>query len=78
VVLCFPVIIRALRRPARERGWLLSKLLDSTANRDFSVLLLALALVGRMDLFLWMAGIGIHIFWIALLMLDRRPAVTAT
>jgi phosphatidylglycerophosphate synthase len=74
VVLCFPVIIRALRRPASQRGWVLSKLLDSTANRDFSVLLLALALVGRMDLFLWMAGIGIHVFWIALLALDRRRA----
>jgi phosphatidylglycerophosphate synthase len=72
VVLCFPVIIRALRRPLSERGWLLGKLLDSTANRDFSVLLLVLALGGRMDLFLWMAGIGIHVFWIALLALDRR------
>jgi phosphatidylglycerophosphate synthase len=72
VLLCFPVIIRALRRPASERGWLLSKLVDSTANRDFSVLLLVLAILGRIELFLWMAGIGIHVFWIALLVLDRR------
>jgi hypothetical protein len=28
-----------------------------------------------MDLFLWMAGIGIHVFWIALLALQvGRPA----
>jgi phosphatidylglycerophosphate synthase len=74
VVLCFPVIIRALRRPVEQRGPLLSKLLDSTANRDFSVLLLALAFLGRMELFLWMAGVGIHVFWMALLALDRRPA----
>ena len=71
VLLCFPVIIRALRLPVDQRGALLSKLLDSTANRDFSVLLLVLALAGRMELFLWMAGLGIHVFWIALLLLQR-------
>ena len=78
VLLCFPVLIRALRRPVKQRGPLLSKLLDSAANRDFSALLLVLALVGRMDLFLWMAGIGIHVFWIALLVLDRRAAAAAS
>ena len=70
VLLCFAVIVRAMRQPAAQRGPLLNKLLDATANRDFSVLLLALALFGRMDLFLWMAGIGIHLFWIALLALQ--------
>ena len=71
VALCFPVIIRALRIPVSERGPLLRVLMDATANRDFSVLLLVLALIGRMDLFLWMAGIGVHVFWIALLALQR-------
>ena len=70
VLLCFAVIVRALRQPAAQRGPLLNKLLNATANRDFSILLLALALFGRMDLFLWMAGIGIHLFWIALLALQ--------
>ena len=69
VLLCFPVIIRGLRQPAEQRGFLLSKLMDSTANRDFTVLLLALAVAGRMELFLWMAGIGIHLFWVSLLVL---------
>ena len=69
VLLCFPVIIRGLQQPAEHRGFLLSRLMDSTANRDFTVLLLALAVAGRMDLFLWMAGVGIHLFWIALLVL---------
>jgi Phosphatidylglycerophosphate synthase len=69
VLLCFPVIIRGLRQPAEQRGFLLNKLMESTANRDFTVLILFLALIGRMDLFLWMAGIGIHIFWITLLVL---------
>jgi phosphatidylglycerophosphate synthase len=71
VLLCFAVILRALRQPAAQRGPLLNKLLDATANRDFSILLLVLAIFGRMDLFLWMAGIGIHVFWIALLALQN-------
>jgi len=74
VLLSFAVIIRALRRPAARRSPLLNRLLEATANRDFSVLLLALAIFGRIDLFLWMAGIGIHIFWIALLLLLWGPA----
>ena len=74
VLLCFAAIVRALRQPAAQRGPLLNKLLDAAANRDFSVLLLALAIFGRMDLFLWMAGIGIHFFWIALLALHGGRA----
>lgn len=70
VLLCFAVIIRALARPAAQRSALLNRLLDATANRDFSILLLALAILGRMDVFLWMAGIGIHLFWATLLALQ--------
>lgn len=77
VLLCFAVIVRALRQPVAERGQLLNRLLDATANRDFSVLLLVLAVCGRMELFLWMAGIGIHIFWMALLALQARRATSA-
>lgn len=77
VLLSFAVIVRALRHPAAQRGPLLNRLLDATANRDFSVLLLVLAIFGRMDLFLWMAGIGIHAFWIALLALHSVRATPA-
>jgi phosphatidylglycerophosphate synthase len=77
VLLCFAVIVRALRQPAAQRSPLLNKLLDATANRDFSVLLLFLSIVGRMDLFLWMAGLGIHFFWIALLLLQSGRATTS-
>ena len=77
VLLCFALIVRALRQPAAQRGPRLNKLLDATANRDFSILLLALAIFGRMDLFLWMAGIGIHLFWLALLALLSGRAAPA-
>ena len=77
VLLCFPVIIRGMRQPLEQRGYLLTKLMDATANRDFTVLLLLLAVFGRMDLFLWMAGIGIHLFWIALLGLQAAGQLRA-
>ena len=77
VLLSFPVIIRGLRQPAEQRGYVLQKLIDSTANRDFTVLLLLLALVGRVDLLLWMAGVGIHVLWIALLVLQNATLVRA-
>ena len=77
VLLCFAVIVRALRQPVAQRSPLLNKLLDATANRDFSALLLALAIFGRTDLFLWMAGFGIHLFWIALLVLHGGRAAPA-
>lgn len=77
VLLSFAVIVRALRQPAGQRGALLNRLLDATANRDFSVLLLVLAIFGKMDLFLWMAGFGIHLFWIALLVLHGGRAAPA-
>jgi len=77
VFFCFGVIIRALAQPPAQRSALLNRLLDATANRDFSVLLLALAIFDRMDLFLWMAGFGIHLFWIALLVLQVGRAAPA-
>ena len=77
VILCFAFIVRALAQPAAERSPFLNKLLDAAANRDFSVLLLVLALWGRMDLFLWMAGIGIHLFWITLFALQSRRVAPA-
>lgn len=73
VLLCFAVIMREMRRPPGTRNLLLDKLLEAMANRDFSVLVLLLALIGRIDLFLWMAGIGVHVFWLAALLLRRVP-----
>ena len=62
----FGVVLRGMRSPSGQTT-LLKKLIDAATNRDFSVLVLVLALAGSLDLFLWMAGIGRHIFWIAAL-----------
>src|SRR2546428_8396473 len=46
-----------------ERRRYVESLLNSLVSRDFSVLILAFALVGHVDWFLPLAAIGSHIFW---------------
>ena len=75
VVFCLLVLLRGMRIES-DRRFLFSKLVDAAANRDFSLLLLILALLGKMELFLWMAGIGIHLFWLAMLISLLQPVRT--
>jgi hypothetical protein len=56
----------------------MQKILDAVTNRDFSVLVLALAVIDRLEWFLWMSGIGSHVFWIGLLALQMRTAPPAS
>jgi phosphatidylglycerophosphate synthase len=62
-IISFAVIVRLMQRRKGGRSSSVEKLIDVTTNRDFSLLVLLLALAGRLDLFLWMAGIGVHLFW---------------
>lgn len=78
-VISFLVVVRSMRLPAEQRSSRLQKLIDATTNRDFSVVLIVLALAGRVDLFLWLAGIGVHVFWITALIVTspaRHPVAT--
>ena len=63
-IISFAVIVRLMQRKNGGRSSTLQKLIDAATTRDFSLLVLFLAMVGRLDLFLWMAGIGVHLFWI--------------
>jgi phosphatidylglycerophosphate synthase len=63
-IISFAVIVRLMQRKNGDRSSALEKLIDAATSRDFSLLVLLLAMVGRLDLFLWMAGIGVHLFWI--------------
>lgn len=63
-IISFAVIVRLMQRKKGGRSSNVEKLINVTTNRDFSLLVLLLALAGRLDLFLWMAGIGVHLFWI--------------
>lgn len=48
------------------------RFVKAIANRDFSILILIFSCLGRLDIFMWLAGIGIHGFWIGLLILRFR------
>jgi phosphatidylglycerophosphate synthase len=63
-IISFAVIVRFMQRKNGRESSGLEKLIDATTNRDFSLLVLFLAIVGKLNLFLWMAGIGVHLFWI--------------
>jgi phosphatidylglycerophosphate synthase len=77
VVISFAVVLRGLLNPELQKNTALQKLIDATTNRDFSVLLLALACVDRLAWFLWLAAFGVHAFWMIALSLQikgRAPA----
>lgn len=49
-----------------------NRLLAQLMHRDFSLIVLLAALVGRLEWFLWAAAIGINLFWPSVLYLLRR------
>jgi phosphatidylglycerophosphate synthase len=69
------VVVRGLLHPERRQNARVARLIDRLTNRDFAYLILILALVGRLDVFLWLAAIGSHVFWLVALSLQRmeRP-----
>jgi hypothetical protein len=58
--------LRARKRLGDERGARIDDILDKWVSRDFSVLALALALLGHIDWFLVLAAIGANIFAVGL------------
>ena len=80
-VISFAVIVRFRQRKNGRKSSGVEQLIDVTTNRDFSLLVLLLAIAGKLDLFLWMAGIGVHFFWIIALTTQwqtagRAPAIS--
>jgi phosphatidylglycerophosphate synthase len=70
--LAFPLITLAEKTEEageRRNGWedvLIKKLLTSLTTRDFSVLIVASALIGQLGWFLWGAAVGAQVFWLFL------------
>ena len=80
VIISFAVIVCFMQRRSGGKSSGLKKLIDTTTDRDFSLLVLVLAIAGKLDLFLWMAGIGVVLFWIIALRSQwrdtgRAPAI---
>ena len=51
-------------------------MLKNVASRDFSVIVLIFAAIGKLDWFLWMAAIGSVVFSIIMLWVIRPSATT--
>lgn len=70
----FAMVLGAQRRLAAGKGGggRLSGWLEAMTNRDFSVVVLVLAVVERLDWFLWMAAMGSHAFWMLVWWVQRR------
>ncbi len=68
-VISFPVVVRA-RRLATAEDTRLEKFIDAASTRDFTALILFLAVIGHLEWFLWLTGITVHIFWVTALVLQ--------
>jgi len=64
VLIAFGVVLRGMLHPDARGNTRLQRLIDATTNRDFSVVIIVLAFANRLDLFLWAAAIGVHVFWL--------------
>ena len=73
VLISFGVVLRGMLRPGPVRNARLERLIDTATSRDFSVLLLALAIFGKLEWFLWITAIGVHFFWVTALVLQLAP-----
>ena len=69
-VISFPVVVRARRLSQGELDGRLEKFIDAASTRDFTALIVFLAVLGRLEWFLWLTGITVHIFWITALALQ--------
>lgn len=76
-VLSFVVVLRGMRLSRPDRKSLADKLVEGATNRDFSVLVLLLAVFDRLIVFLWLAAIGSHVFWMLALALQRAGAASS-
>ena len=79
VVIALIVVVRGQLQPESPRKTRLKKLIDATASRDFSVVLLVLTIMNKLSWFLWMTAIGVHIFWLLALgvqMVGQRVPAT--
>jgi phosphatidylglycerophosphate synthase len=62
-----------LRKPESERGPH-SIFIERVASRDYAYLIVILAAIGRLDWFLWAAGMGSWIFGLSLWLIPRPPS----
>ena len=69
-LISFGVILRGMLSGAVGTNRRVQTLIDAATNRDFSILVLVLAICQWLEWFLWIAAIGSHLFWMAALTLQ--------
>ena len=69
-VISFPVVVRARRLANKETDTRLEKFINAASTRDFTALILFLAFIDRLEWFLWLTGVTVHIFWVTALLLQ--------
>lgn len=77
VLMSFGVVLRGRLQPALRSNHRLQRFIDATTNRDFSVLVLGLALCDALEWFVWAAAVGVHVFWMTALALQLRSGARA-
>jgi hypothetical protein len=61
--MAFLVVLVTRHGRVRQPSGALDRLIDALTNRDFSVLVVLCALVGKLGWFLWALAIGVNLFW---------------
>lgn len=69
-VVAFPLVVRARLLANKDTDTKLERFIDAASTRDFTVLILFLALIERLEWFLWLTAITVHIFWLTVLLLQ--------
>jgi phosphatidylglycerophosphate synthase len=69
-LISFPVVVRGRLLANQATDTRLEKFIDAASTRDFTVLVLFLALLGKLAWFLWLTGVTVHVFWITALCLQ--------
>ncbi len=75
--MAFLVVLVTRHGRVRHPSAALDRLIDALTNRDFSVLVLLCALVGKLGWFLWALAIGVNLFWPIVLGLAWKAQRTA-
>jgi phosphatidylglycerophosphate synthase len=71
-IMAFIAVLTTRYGRAHHPSMALERLIDALTTRDFSILLFACALIGKLTWFLWALAIGVNLFWPIVLILAWR------
>lgn len=63
-LIAFPIVVRGQWLAKKRNDRRLERFIEAASTRDFTALILALAAIGKLQWFLWLTGVTVHVFWI--------------